>query len=47
MRQEYDKGQYALKGINLQIDKGEVFAIIGPTGAGKTTLIRLLPDRRW
>jgi tungstate transport system ATP-binding protein len=31
-----------LKGINLEIQKGEFFVIIGPTGAGKTTLIRLL-----
>ncbi len=34
--------QYILKSINLNIDKGEVFALIGPTGAGKTTLLRLL-----
>ena len=31
-----------LSNINLQIEKGEVFALIGPTGAGKTTLLRLL-----
>ncbi|MFC1987731.1 ABC transporter ATP-binding protein [Chloroflexota bacterium] len=31
-----------LKNINLQVDRGEVFALIGPTGAGKTTLLRLL-----
>lgn len=31
-----------MKNINLQVDKGEVFALIGPTGAGKTTLLRML-----
>jgi tungstate transport system ATP-binding protein len=36
------EGQSVLKNINLDIESGEVFALIGPTGAGKTTLIRLL-----
>ncbi|NYT00674.1 MAG: ABC transporter ATP-binding protein [Methanocellales archaeon] len=31
-----------LKDINLTIDKGEIFTIIGPTGTGKTTLLRLI-----
>jgi len=32
----------ALKGISLQITSGEMFGIIGPDGAGKTTIIRIL-----
>jgi len=32
----------ALKGVSFDIDKGELFGIIGPDGAGKTTLFRLL-----
>ena len=36
------EGQTVLKNINIEIESGEVFALIGPTGAGKTTLIRLL-----
>ncbi len=31
-----------LKKINLKVDKSEVFALIGPTGAGKTTFLRLI-----
>lgn len=32
----------ALKGINLQVHEGELFGLIGPDGAGKTTLFRIL-----
>ena len=31
-----------LENINLNVDRGEVFALIGPTGAGKTTLLRII-----
>ncbi|GGA23052.1 amino acid ABC transporter ATP-binding protein [Psychrobacillus lasiicapitis] len=31
-----------LKGINIQIDKGDVISILGPSGSGKTTLLRCL-----
>lgn len=32
-----------LEGINLQVEPGQVVAILGPTGAGKSTLINLIP----
>jgi len=32
----------AIKGIDLEINSGEMFGIIGPDGAGKTTIIRIL-----
>ena len=41
LNQRYGKRQ-VLKNINLEIERGEVFALIGPTGTGKTTLLRLI-----
>jgi ABC-2 type transport system ATP-binding protein len=38
----YASGFQALKPINLDIDKGEIFALLGPNGAGKTTLINIV-----
>lgn len=38
----YKSGTNALYDINLDIDQGEFVYIIGPTGAGKSTLIKLL-----
>ena len=38
----YDNGFNALKNINLNINKGEIFAMLGPNGAGKTTLISII-----
>jgi len=35
-------GQYALKAINLKVEKGDTLVLIGPTGSGKTTLIRII-----
>ncbi len=31
-----------LKGIDLQINKGEVVSIVGASGAGKTTLLQII-----
>jgi ABC-2 type transport system ATP-binding protein len=38
----YATGVHALKPVNLEINKGEIFALLGPNGAGKTTLISIV-----
>ena len=38
----YKSGLSALSGINLEIERGEIFALLGPNGAGKTTLINII-----
>jgi len=38
----YDSGTTALSPIDLEIEKGEIFALLGPNGAGKTTLISII-----
>ena len=36
------EGKEILKGLNLQVNKGEVHAIMGPNGSGKSTLSKVL-----
>ena len=38
----YNSSFEALKNVNLEIQKGEIFALLGPNGAGKTTLINII-----
>lgn len=40
---EYEKGVPVLRGISFKAEPGQMIAIVGPTGAGKTTIINLLP----
>ena len=39
---EYDNGTKALKGINMQIDDGEFVFLVGRSGSGKSTIIKLI-----
>ena len=38
----YEKGKTIIHNLNLNVDAGKLIAIVGPTGAGKTTIINLL-----
>lgn len=40
---EYNVGEPVLRGVNITAEPGQTIAIVGPTGAGKTTIINLLP----
>src|SRR6266705_617520 len=39
----YDENARVLKDLSLNIEPGQVAALVGPTGAGKTTIVSLLP----
>ena len=39
----YEPGEPVLKEINLKVRRGEILAVVGPSGGGKTTLANLLP----
>lgn len=38
----YEEGVPVIKNLNLSVKRGETVAIVGPTGAGKTTIVNLL-----
>lgn len=39
---KYKKKGYALNGLNMRVEKGELYGFVGPNGAGKTTTIRII-----
>lgn len=43
VRFAYDQRNEVLKGITAHFEPGEVVALVGPSGAGKTTLVNLIP----
>ena len=43
LKKTYNKGKtQALKGISFNVEQGEIFGLIGPDGAGKTSIFRIL-----
>ena len=42
LRKTYEGGLEAVKGIDLEVEKGDFFALLGPNGAGKTTTINII-----
>ena len=42
LKKEYAGGLQALKGIDLNVEKGDFFALLGPNGAGKSTTIGII-----
>lgn len=40
---EYEPGDDTLEDINFKVEPGQVIALLGSTGSGKTTLVQLLP----
>ena len=39
----YNEGEEVLKNLSLDVKKGEKFALVGPSGGGKTTICHLIP----
>ena len=39
---KYNSTAYALKGIDLSLENGQIVGLLGPNGSGKTTLIKLI-----
>ncbi len=39
----YEEGSNVLHGVNLDIQKGKTYALVGPSGGGKTTICHLIP----
>ena len=39
---EYKKGPRAVDGVDLYVERGEIYGFLGPNGAGKSTMVKML-----
>lgn len=44
LSKQYSRGLYALKNLNITLERGQIIGLLGPNGSGKTTLIKLIND---
>ena len=42
LEKKYKSGTHAVKGIDFNVKKGEIFGMLGPNGAGKTTTLQMM-----
>ena len=42
LQKHFEENTHVLKGVNVEIDKGDVICVIGPSGSGKSTFLRCL-----